>query len=282
VTGDDRPVPGDPVDGPADDLSEPTGPSELTWAWGLLRGMVGGVFEGLLRWKLRYRGIEHVPATGGAVIVWNHHSYSDFLFVALGIVRHRGRPVRILGKAEVWENPVTRWFADQAGAVPVYRLTEGGGRDALRAAVAALQAGDLVMLAPEQTISRSFELLPFASGAARMALAAGVPVIPVAGWGSHRAYTKGHAPVPVVGIPIEVWYGEPLHLAPAMDPDHATATIRAALEPMVHELQEAYPDTPAPDDDWWLPRRLGGSAPGHDDVVADHEAWRRSRGGGGR
>lgn len=254
-----------------------SGPATLDRTWAFLAGTVTAVFERLLGWDVTWEGLENVPATGGAVVVWNHHSYSDFLFVALGIVRHRERPLRILGKSEVWENPITRWFADRVGAVPVHRTTPGGGRDALAAAIAALEAGDLVMLAPEQTISQSFELLPFATGAARMALAADVPIVPVAGWGSQRGFTKGHAPQVVRNIPVQVVYGEPVTFADDTTVEEATADLHAVLEPMVHRLQDEYPDQPEPGDDWWVPRRLGGSARSHDDVLAEHDAWSARR-----
>ncbi len=273
----DDPTPADPT--PADLV--PGEPSRMTWVWRLLRGLVTGIFEGVLRWRVTHEGVEHVPEQGGAVVTWNHHSYTDFLFVALGVVRDRRRIVRILGKAEIWENPVTRWFATQAGAVPVHRTTRGGGRRALDSAVAALRQGDLVMLAPEQTISTSFELLPFATGAARMALAAGVPIVPTAGWGSQRLYTKGRRPRVVTGIPVTVVYGEPLVFPPGTTPEEATARLREATEDLLHHLQETYPDVPAPGDDWWVPRRLGGSAPDHQEVLAAHRRWQEESHPGG-
>lgn len=260
-----------------DSATPPDGPIELNGYWGFLRAMVGGVFEGLLRWKPTHRGLDNVPAEGGAVVTWNHHSYTDFLFVALAIVRDRRRPVRILGKAEIWDNPVLRFFAVRANAVPVFRSRAGGGREALRAAIAALEAGDLVMVAPEETISQSFELLPFARGTAIMALEADVPIVPSAGWGSQRFATKGHPTTFVTGIPVTTAFGRPIVPEPGEDVDGLTARLRAATNDLLHQLQDDYPDDPEPGEDWWLPRRLGGTAPDHAEVLAEHEQWRRRR-----
>ncbi|MBY5164243.1 lysophospholipid acyltransferase family protein [Salsipaludibacter albus] len=260
-----------------DDDATASAPLELDGYWAVLRGVVSGIFEGLLRWRPSVRDVEHVPATGGAVVTWNHHSYTDFLFVALAVVRDRGRPVRILGKAEIWDNPFTRFWALRAGAVPVFRSRAGGGREALRAAIAALENGDLVMVAPEETISQSFELLPFARGAAIMAIAADVPVVPAASWGSQRFWTKGRSASLVTGIPVTTAFGAPIVPAEGEDADALTARVRTATEELLHELQRDYPDAPEPGDDWWLPRRLGGTAPDHAGVLAEHERWRSRR-----
>lgn len=245
-------------------------PTRINWMWRVLRAVVAAIFPGLFRWRLRVEGIEHVPETGPGIVTWNHHSYSDFLILALALYDRRGRVVRLLGKAEIWEHPVLGWIADRASAVPVHRGRRGGG-GALDAAMDALARGDLVGVAPEQTISRSFELLPFASGAARMARASGAPVIPSVGWGSHRLSTKGHTFQPAFGIPVVTAFGPPLHVAHDEDVAAASERIRAATQALLHRVQEDYPDRPSsPEDSWWLPARLGGTAPAHAGVEAAH------------
>jgi 1-acyl-sn-glycerol-3-phosphate acyltransferase len=224
-------------------------------------------------------GIDNVPATGPAVITWNHHSYVDFLMLGLAVVDGRGRAIRVLGKSEIWENPVLAWIADHARAVPVYRGERGGG-GALTAAVDALRSGDLVVVAPEQTISESFELLPFAHGAAIMATAAGVPVVPSVGWGSHRFATKGHTLNldQALGLPVTTRFGPPLHPEPGESPEAFTVRIQDATADLLREVQAAYPDRPDPGEHpWWLPARLGGSAPPHEQVLAAHTARMQAR-----
>lgn len=250
-----------------------TGPLRITPLWWLLRGIVVFLARILFRWRVRVEGLEHVPRDSGAVVVYNHHSYFDFVMVAYPIVRKVGRPLRFLAKAEIWDSWKVRWIMNGAQAVPVHRSSQTGRQGALATAVEALEAGDLVAVAPEQTISQSFELLPMTTGAVRMAQAAGVPIIPVAGWGTHRFLTKGRGVQWPGRLPVTVHYGEPLHIDPGEHPRAATDRLAARLGEMLDAAQRTYPDgTPA--DAWWVPARLGGGAPTHDEVLAAHEQRR--------
>jgi 1-acyl-sn-glycerol-3-phosphate acyltransferase len=151
------------------------GAQRLSWFWRLLAAIVTTLVR-VLRWRIDVRGLEHVPRRGGAVLAFNHHSYLDFIMVAWPVVRRARRPVRFLAKREVLDSRKVGWMARKVGAVPVDRGSAEARSAALDAAVAALRDGDLVVVAPEQTISPSFELLPLRTGAARMAQAAGVPI----------------------------------------------------------------------------------------------------------
>jgi 1-acyl-sn-glycerol-3-phosphate acyltransferase len=214
----------------------------------------------LARWRIDVRGLRHIPRQGGAVLAFNHHSYVDFIMLAWAPVRLLRRPIRFLAKREIWESPRTRWVVDLVGAVPVDRHSASARSSAYEAAIAALRSGDLVAVAPEQTISGSFELLAFRTGAARMAQQAGVPIVPVVGWGSHRFSTKGHKPQLITGLPVTVRYGEPIEVGPGDDPREVTDRLRARMTEMLHEAQETYPDG-APEGAHWVPARLGGGAP---------------------
>lgn len=249
--------------------------------------MVAGMVIALVRlvgWRIRVEGLDRVPRDGGAVLAFNHHSYVDFLLLAWGPVRTLGRPVRFLAKREMWQSRSVGWVVRWCGAVPVDRMSASARASAYAAAAHALQDGDLVAVAPEQTISRSFDLLPLRTGAARMAQQAGAPIIPVVGWGSHRALTKGSPMRPRFGLPVTVRFGEPLHVGPDDDPAEATERLRTAMTRILDEVQRDYPDglpTGAP----WVPARLGGSAPDHDLVVREElersHAWKRDRDGSG-
>lgn len=225
----------------------------------------------LQRWRFDVTGLEHVPRRGGAVIAANHISYWDYFTVGRPSYDAFGRPIRILAKEQLFRIPVFGTIMQRAGHIPVHR---GSGADALRDAVAALRAGELVLVLPEQTISRSFELLPFKTGAARMAAAAGVPLIPAASWGSQRFHTMGHPVRLAWRIPVSVRYGEPLRPAADDDPDLVTGELRDRVERLTHIAQETYPDTPRPGDAWWQPARLGGDAPEHHDVLKEHQERR--------
>ena len=231
--------------------------------WRLIAVIVVSLVR-LARWRIVPQGLRHVPQHGGAVLAFNHHSYVDFIMLAWAPVRLLRREIRFLAKREIWESPRTRWAVRLVGAVPVDRTSTSSRSHAYTAAIEALRQGDLVAVAPEQTISSSYELLPFRTGAARMAQQAGVPIIPVVGWGSHRFATKGVPPRLITKLAVSVRYGDPIEVGPDDDPREVTDRLRAQMTEMLHEVQESYPDG-APTGASWVPARLGGGAPPPED-----------------
>ncbi|MEJ7707454.1 MAG: lysophospholipid acyltransferase family protein [Nocardioidaceae bacterium] len=137
----------------------------------------------ILLTKRDWRGAENVPAHGGCVVVVNHVSEFDPIPLA-HFLYDSGRLPRFLGKAEVFKWPLAGRIFASAGQIPVHRKTENAA-DALRAAVAAVLHGECVVIYPEGTISRDPGLWPMVgkTGAARISLATGCPVIPCAQWG---------------------------------------------------------------------------------------------------
>lgn len=239
--------------------------------WGFhLAAAVVIAFVRLMRWRVRVEGLHHIPDRSGAIIAFNHHAYSDFSMVAWEVYRRLGRGVRFLAKQELFERRSIGWILRGAKHVPVARGSREGRLEAFRAAVEALQAGELVAVAPEQTISQSFDLLPFSTGAVRMAQLAGVPIVPCIGWGSQRFATKGRPVRLARRIPVTVRYGPPIEVPAAADTHEATDELRAVMLRMLDEVIADYPEPPRPGDDWWVPRRLGGSAPAHEDVLRAH------------
>lgn len=200
----------------------------------------------LARWRIDARGYQHVPATGGAVLTWNHTGHLDFAVTALPLWQRTGRWVRFLALRDLWRSWLWWWAPRIGHCVPVERDSETGREDALRHGVAALRGGDLVMVAPEGTISESFELLPFHTGAARMARAAGVPVVPTASWGSHRFVTTGHPPSlrRAWRLPVVVRVGAPLHVGRDDDPVAATERLRQRTRALLAEARADHPDGP--------------------------------------
>ncbi len=240
-------------------------------------GLAFAVFR-IQRWQFDVAGLEHVPHTGGAVIAANHCSFWDFFTVGWGPYRELGRPLRILAKESLFRTPVFGPIMTRAKHIPVHR---GSGADALRSAVSALHDGELVLVLPEQTISTSFELLPFKTGAARMAAAAGVPLVPAASWGSQRFHTVGQRPRWAWRLPVTVRFGEPIHPAEDAEPEAVTTELQHRVGTLLDRAQADYPDAPTPGDDWWLPARLGGSAPTQAEAIAELERlrtdWRQRR-----
>ncbi len=232
-----------------------------------------GVFAGLgLRFTVE--GAEHVPADGGAVLASNHIGYLDFTFCGLA-ARPQGRLVRFMAKESVFRHRVSGPLMRGMHHIPVDRAA---GAAAFDAALEALKAGEIVGVFPEATISRSFHVKELKTGAARMAQAADVPIIPMALWGSQRVYTKGRKPSRRRGIPITIAVGEPFRPEPTADPVEVTAEMGRRISALLERLQRTYPEQPAGDDDrWWLPASMGGTAPTREEAAAMDAAERMAR-----
>jgi len=151
-------------------------PPALRWIVRVLRPPL------MLLTKRDWRGTEHLPE-GGFVLVANHISHTDP--VMLGhFLADQGIPPRYLAKSSLFTLPVLGRLVRAAGQIPVYRDSALAG-EALAAAVTSVQSGQAVIIYPEGTITRDPDLWPMAgrTGAARVALTTGCPVIPVAQWG---------------------------------------------------------------------------------------------------
>src|SRR3954463_5756128 len=230
----------------------------------------------LFRFRFDVRGSEHVPVTGGAIICSNHVSFFDFTFLGLAALPQR-RLVRFMAKAAVFGHWFAGPFMRAMKHIPVDRKA---GAAAFESAVRALKDGEVVGVFPEATISRSFTVKELKAGAARMAIDAGVPVIPAAVWGGQRIATKGHKVQVRPHVPVTVILGEPLVAEPGEKVQSVLRRTRAAMELLLDEAQRTYPEQPAgPEDRWWLPARLGGTAPTPEEAAerdAVHAAGRRS------
>lgn len=217
--------------------------------------------EGL---NFRVTGSEHIPAEGGAVIVMNHLSYLDFAYAGL-VSLPSGRLIRFMCKDTIFDHPVAGPLMRGMKHIPVDRES---GSASFRAALKALKAGELVGVFPEATISRSFELKDFKSGAVRMAQAARVPIIPVVLWGSQRVWTKGHPKrLGRSNIPISLDAGAPILVPRGENPEEVLAVLRGRMTEMLHAAQRAYPTVPW-EERAFVPARLGGTAPTLEEATA--------------
>jgi 1-acyl-sn-glycerol-3-phosphate acyltransferase len=203
--------------------------------------------------RITYQGMENIPADGGAVVAMNHISYIDYLPAGLAS-RQRRRRIRYMLKAEALEHGAVDFIIRHTDCIPVDRTAGGGAYDE---AVRRLRAGQLVGVFPEATISRSFELKEFKTGAVRMALEAQVPIVPMILWGPQRMWTKDHPKnLGRTKIPWVIRAGRPVR--PDGTVAELDAALRAAMTTILHEVQEQYPH---PAGAWWVPHRLGGDAP---------------------
>jgi 1-acyl-sn-glycerol-3-phosphate acyltransferase len=189
---------------------------------------------------------EKIPATGGCILVFNHVSHVDPL-TAAHLVYDHGRMPRYLAKSGLFKNRALSYFLRSAGQIPVERLTKNA-KGAFDAAVAAVRAGECVVVYPEGTLTRDPDLWPMVgkTGAARIALETGCPVIPVGQWGAHHLlypYAKRPHLFPRTKITMKV--GDPVLLddLAAVQPrtldaiNRATDRIMAALTALVEDLR---------------------------------------------
>jgi 1-acyl-sn-glycerol-3-phosphate acyltransferase len=212
----------------------------------------------LFRFRFDVRGSEHVPTTGGAIICSNHVSFFDFTFLGLAALPQH-RMVRFMAKSAVFDHWFAGRFMRAMQHIPVDRRA---GAAAFEAAVRSLKDGEVVGVFPEATISTSFTVKDLKAGAARMAAQSGVPIIPAAVWGGHRVATKGHKVDLRRNVAVTVILGEPIVAEAGEKAQSLLRRTKAAMELLLDEAQRTYPDQPAgPDDRWWLPAHLGGTAP---------------------
>ncbi|MDT0446307.1 lysophospholipid acyltransferase family protein [Streptomyces johnsoniae] len=204
-------------------------------------------------------GSEHVPRRGGAVLVSNHIGYLDFIFAGFA-ARPAKRLVRFMAKESVFRHRVSGPLMRAMKHIPVDRAQ---GEHAFDHALKSLRSGEIVGVFPEATISPSFTLKKFKSGAARMAQQAGVPLLPVALWGTQRLWTKGRKrDFSRSHLPITIRIGAPMEADPAESAASVTERLRERVQELLVAAQQAYPAKPkGPEDSWWLPAHLGGTAP---------------------
>jgi 1-acyl-sn-glycerol-3-phosphate acyltransferase len=231
----------------------------------------------LLGLRFDVRGTENLPRTGPALLASNHLSYLDFTFVGFAASK-AGRLVRFMAKKSTFENSVSGPLMQAMRHIPVDRAS---GAVAYRIAARNLAAGELVGIFPEATISRSFTLKSFKLGAATLAVREQVPLIPVVIWGAQRTFTTDRHYSLRRGKTVSIYLGEPIVPAPGSQPRAIDDELRRRMDLLLDEACRNYPDHPRSDADrWWVPQRLGGSAPNLDDAAtaeSAHEARRAAK-----
>ena len=197
------------------------------------------------RW--RFDGLEHIPRTGPALVACNHASYLDPLANAYAVVRAGRRP-RFLAKDDLFRAFGIRWAMKGTRQIPVARGT--GDQSPLRNAEAALAAGQVVVVYPEGTVTRRADGLPMEgkTGTVRLALTAGVPIIPMVSWGSAAVWQKSGPGSLRPGRPVWVSAGSPIDVAATgVDVDdhegvrRLTADLMARLTAEVESVRASYP-----------------------------------------
>ena len=181
------------------------------------------VFGGFVRavYRLEIVGVENIPASGGAVVAGNHESILDGIILGAAVERD----LCFLGKAELWRLRPLAWLLDGVGAIRIERGR--GDAEALARAVRALESGRVIAIFPQGAVRGDRR---WRRGAARLASATGVPIVPVRLVGTARALSRTR-----IGFPrVRLIFGEPIPvIATPDDPDAATELterLRVAVE----------------------------------------------------
>ncbi|MDN5724932.1 MAG: 1-acyl-sn-glycerol-3-phosphate acyltransferase, partial [Propionibacteriales bacterium] len=212
---------------------------------------VVGVLEAFLRrtTRVEWRGLEHIPRTGGVIIAANHVSHYDPLVMGHFVVA-AGRWPRYLGKESLFRIPLLGRLITACEQIPVHR---GSARaiDALREAAAAVTAGKAIIIYPEGTISKERQMWPMIarSGMIRLAMETGVPIVPVAQWGAQQVMPTGRSfPRFLPPKLMQFTAGLPIDLSDLVD-DSVTAEalaiggerVMAAITAMLAEIRQLEP-----------------------------------------
>ena len=206
--------------------------------------------------KFDFHGEENIPRDGGSILAINHIGYLDFALTGTAALP-ANRYVRFMAKKEIFDNKLAGPLMRGMHHINVDR---SNGSASFVAALRALKSGEIIGIFPEGTISTSFEIKGLKSGAVRLAIGAGVPVIPTIVWGGQRVYTKGVKPSVKRGkIPVTVSFGAPITYSRDTDVEVAEAHLREVMIQLLRDVQEKYPDSHV--GQRWAPVRLGGTAP---------------------
>jgi len=201
----------------------------------------------------RFEDLHHIPREGPVIVACNHASYLDPLANAYAVIEAGRRP-RFLAKVELFRIPVVGSVLRGARQIPVTRGSRDGA--ALEDAERALAEGQAVVIYPEGTVTSRPDHLPMEgrTGAVRLAVATGAPIVPMASWGSHPVWQKSGRGSLRFGRPIWVKAGPLLDLASRrLDPTDRdamkplTVELMASITDLVVDLRDRYPESWADD-----------------------------------
>ncbi len=188
-----------------------------------------------LFFRPRIEGLEHVPATGPAIIAGNHLSFSDH-FLMPAMLKRR---ITFLAKKEYFTGPgikgrLTAAFFRSAGQIPVDRTGKEAGQAAIREGLGVLRKNELLGIYPEGTRSHDGRLYKGKVGVAVMALKAQVPVIPCAMIGTFEAQPPGKV-IPNIH-PVTIRFGKPLDFSRYAGMENEKAILRAVTDEIMYAI----------------------------------------------
>ena len=235
---------------------------------GLAFILVAIILAPLLRlmFNIKTEGIEKLPK-GGYVLVGNHLSYLDPLAFAYSVYIHMKRVPHYLAKASLFKIPILGKLLPKVGQIPVYRGGQSN-QEPLRAAKEFLKAGQVVVIFPEGTLTRDPDLWPMRgkSGAVRLAVELGLPIVPAAHWGVEKVlanYTKKIRPNPFHTVRVKI--AKPIHFdhlsADTMTTEQLTRATQEVMNKVAALVGELRGQTPPAE--LWDPAHKGQSEIGN-------------------
>ena len=184
-------------------------------------------------WRFHVRGIENVPAEGGAIICANHTSVLDSFFLPAVLPRR----ITYVGKAEYMDDWKTKYLFPALGMIPIDRAGGNASERALAAARGILEEGELFGIYPEGTRSRSGLLYRGHTGPARLALRTGAPIIPVGIRGS-REVMPPDAKLPKPFRPVSLEFGRPITVDRYRDRPNDRLVLRQIIDEVMYSIRE--------------------------------------------
>ena len=234
----------------------------------LLFVIVASVLAPLIRlmFRIKTEGLENLPK-GGYILVANHVNYLDPLAFAYAVYIHMKRTPHYLAKEPLFRIPIIGALLPKVGQIPVYRGGKSNDQP-LRAAVEFLKAGQVVVVFPEGTLTRDPNQWPMRgkSGAIRLAIELGLPIVPAGHWGIEKilgTYTKRFRPNPFHTVTVKI--GKPLRFdelkkdgVTSQELNQATDKVMKEVARLVGEIRGMEP--PA---ELWDPAKQGQSETGN-------------------
>jgi len=184
-------------------------------------------------WRVYTKGVEHLPSRGPAVVCPNHVSVLDSFFLPLVLPRR----ITYVGKAEYMDDWKTKYLFPAMGMVPIDRTGGSAAQAALETAAQILDKGELFGIYPEGTRARDGRLHRGHTGAARLALRTGAPIVPVGMVGT-RDVQPPDAPVPRPFRPVWVNIGRPIDVSRYRDRADDRMLLRQITDEVMYEIRE--------------------------------------------
>jgi 1-acyl-sn-glycerol-3-phosphate acyltransferase len=204
---------------------------ETGWMQQPLNRLLGPLVRRL--WDVDIAGLENIPSTGPAILCPNHVAFIDSVFTMSAVPR----TVLAVGKAEYMDSWKTKFLFPASGMIPLDRSGGEASQAALDQAAAVLDRGDLFLIYPEGTRTRTGYLHKGRTGAARLALRTGAPIIPVGLRGTDAVQPVGQSK-PVFKKRVEIRFGRPIDVSRYRDKKDDRLVFRQIIDEVMYEVRE--------------------------------------------